>query len=85
MSHILSSINRHKDDFRKALDELTPARRKALEDAFGAMQKTEEAVQPPMRHMHFGGSYDFDEKGKSVYLEGDFSKDDLFRIALTLI
>ena len=76
--------NSERDSIAKIMKEMTPARRQALDDAFKMMVRTPESVQPPMRAMNFGAEYDFDVNRKQVELHGEFSKEDLFRIALTL-
>jgi hypothetical protein len=49
------------------------------------MKSQEEYSQPLMRRMAFGGDCSFDANRKQVELSGEFSKEDLFRIALTMI
>ena len=76
--------NLERESIAKILREMTPARRQSLDDAFKTMCATTESVQPPMRAMNFGAEYNFDVNRKQVELHGEFSKEDLFRIALTL-
>lgn len=72
----------------KFINEITPERRKHLDDVFRKMRESledgQEFDQPMMRQTSFGGSIIFDENRKQVELEGEFSKEDLIRIALTL-
>ena len=70
--------------FQKYLSEMTPQRQHAIEQAFFYAENSEEPPEPPMRQMSFGGGYCFDQNRKQVELWGEFSKEDLFRIALTL-
>lgn len=69
----------------KYVAELSPGRRAAIEKAFDFSKDSTEPPEPPMRQMHFGGNYCFDQNRKQVELNGEFSKEDLFRIALTMI
>lgn len=77
--------NRHA--MSKALKEMTPERRKAVEEVFSKARNSGDdfEIQPPMRMMNFGGDYTFDENRKQVDLEGTFSKEDLLRIAMVMI
>ena len=74
----------NRDAMAKALQEMTPERRSMLSETFKKMRETDEPVQPMMRQMSFGGDYSFDENRKQVELSGDFSKEDLLRIAAVL-
>lgn len=78
------NLKRQKEQFAKALGELTPARQEELRFAFAEMQRSEEPIQPMMRQLHFGGEYHFDYNRNQVELHGEFSKQDLFRIALAM-
>ena len=78
------NVKRQKEHFAKALSELTPAREEELRFTFAEMQRSKEPIQPMMRQMHFGGEHNFDFSGEQVELHGEFSKQDLLRIALTM-
>lgn len=82
--NISEQVKKEMAKFQKHLNEMSPERRKAIEQAFMSSESTTTPPEPPMRQMHFGGSYCFDQNRKQVELNGDFSKEDLFRIALTM-
>ena len=84
MSAHKESERKNKDKIKQALSEMTPARRAQLEEAFCQMRTTSEPIQPEMRAMNFGGDYCFDPRRTQVELNGDFSKDDLLRIAFAM-
>lgn len=84
MSSYELNLKKQREHFAKALSELTPARQEELRFAFAEMRRSDVPVQPPMRQMHFGGEYHFDYDRNHVELNGEFSKEDLFRIALTM-
>ena len=65
------------DCFERALQEMTPSRRNHVSGAF------KNGAKIPMRQMSFGGDYTFTEPTQ-VYLEGNFSKMDLLRLALVM-
>ena len=58
---------------------LSPARQQAINDMLEG--RTEDL---PMQQMHYGGYCSFDSDLKIVELEGEFSKDDLLRIAASM-
>lgn len=85
MSGSMKANKAHIEKFQKALSEMTPERVDSLSRSFAAMKSQEEYSQPLMRRMAFGGDCSFDANRKQVELSGEFSKEDLFRIALTMI
>jgi len=84
MSAYKEMERRNKNMVAKALAEMTPARRAMLDAAFSQMNNDLGAVQPEMRMMSFGGDYNFDVNRTQVELNGEFSKDDLLRIAMVM-
>lgn len=75
------------DTARKIFSEMTPERKKEVERAFELMNSSEEfnpEFEPAMRQMAFGGNCVFDPNGKQVYLEGEFSSEDLLRIVAVM-
>jgi len=74
------------DEMRKFMAEMSPARRESLDRSFKIIESGnfEDLIQPPMRDTSFGGSVYFSTSRAQVELDGEFSRDDLFRIALVM-
>ena len=70
----------------KLMAEMSPARLEELHRCFRVIESgdIEDITQPPMQNTSFGGSIYFSTSRAQVELEGEFSRDDLFRIALVM-
>lgn len=79
-----TQIKNEMEKISKIMDEMTPERRSAIDRAFSNMQRHGDDTEIPMRQLHFGGEYSFDLNRSQVELHGEFSKEDLLRIAMVM-